>query len=202
MVGKKPPTPAQEIANAVSMFAPTFAMLFVMFDRGWWARWPAVVVVAATIAHAPVSATYHLRCAWKLDKERLGNFFHRSDQTMNHVVCGACAVALEASGSRAYALSAAAFNVMSALLLWRPTPTASTGPFVHLRLLIGSVLYLLPIGWHDGWERFGIAFAYFLLAIALFALSPGPLRGYGHTISHLVMAPLGLIVLQAAASRQ
>ena len=199
MVAQRAPTPAQEVANAVTMFAPLSAMLVVMCLHGWWERWPANVVFFATLVHAPVSATYHIRCALKLDKERLGNAYHRSDQTMNHVVCASCAIALQ--GSSSYALSAAGFNAVSACLLWRPSPTASSSPFVHARLFCGSMLYLLPIGWHEGWGQFGIALALFILAVTLFALSPGPLRGFGHAISHLVMAPLGLLVLQAAAWR-
>lgn len=160
---------------------------------------PAIAVLVIACAHALVSATYHFRCALKLDKERIGNAWHRLDQTMNHVVCLVISVVLSHSAHwRTYPAGCAVFNLFFAARLWRPAPNSSTGLKVHVPLAIASLLYLIPICWIEGWLWFAIALCNWLLIGIAFIASP-VLGGLTHAASHLLFVPLAIIVEGAAS---
>ena len=191
------PSPAQEVGNAVSMLLVPIALAAYMCAQGIYER-HAISVLAIACAHAPVSATYHFRCALRVDKERLGNFWHRSDQTMNHMVCLVLAVCLSypiAYGT--YAACCAVFNLVFIARLWRPVPGASSGLKVQMPLGIASLLYLIPISWITGWTQFGIALANWLAIGVSFVLWP-VIGGYSHMLSHLLFIPLAIQIAEVA----
>ena len=85
---------AQEFANAVSMFAPTLALVQSVSEE------PHALVVVLLIGaamHLPVSFTYHLSCALQHCPDRIDNDLRRLDQTLQIVSGSLFAVALSGS---------------------------------------------------------------------------------------------------------
>lgn len=90
------PTPIQEVSNAVSMLlVPTMMFMYLFVNNINNTR--ALIILLIASLHAPVSATYHFRCALRADKDRVGNLWHRCDQTMNHIVCAVLTIVLSHS---------------------------------------------------------------------------------------------------------
>ena len=191
------PTPIQEVGNAISMtLAPISMAIYMVVYSKYFPE--SFAILAISVIHAGCSATYHIRCALKLDKERIGNFFHQLDQTMNHAVCAVCAVCL-AHQHLAYALPVGLFNLFFAMLLWRPSADASSGIKVYVPLALASLLYLVPLIWIQGWPTFVVGLVNWLVIGACFIISPR-LYGFTHMISHLLFIPLSIIVIEAASS--
>jgi len=191
------PTPLQESVNAASMLAVPVALAPFAYATSA-ASCAAWVVVAASAMQAACSAAYHASCALQPEGVRIGTFWHRMDQTGNHVACAASACAV-VGNNRVYCACAVCFNAAFAARLWRPQSDASTGPKVYAPLAAASLLYMLPLAWRCGslcW--LGTAATIWLTVATCFLASP-LLHGWTHAISHLLCVPLGMLVVRVAA---
>jgi hypothetical protein len=89
----------QEFANALSMLAPTLALLLSVLEEP---HALVMVLLIGTAMHLPVSFTYHLSCALQHFPDRIDNDLRRLDQSLQIVSGSLFAVAL--SGSWLYGL--------------------------------------------------------------------------------------------------
>jgi hypothetical protein len=89
----------QEVANALSMFAPSLALLLSVWEEP---HALVMVLLIGTAMHLPVSFTYHLSCALQHFPDRIDNDLRRLDQSLQIVSGSLFAVAL--SGSWLYGL--------------------------------------------------------------------------------------------------
>lgn len=78
-------TPAQELANAVSMLAPSALLVCRAWDYLTDPR--ALAIAWSTFLHNLISANYHVRCALRLESERLHTRAHMADQISNFTIC-------------------------------------------------------------------------------------------------------------------
>mmetsp|Transcript_62835 Transcript_62835/g.141970 ORF Transcript_62835/g.141970 Transcript_62835/m.141970 type:complete len:204 (+) Transcript_62835:101-712(+) len=189
----------QELMNALSMIPPSLAMTlaYLSCENGATCRsWASLIVLLATLGHAPVALVYHMRCAFELDKHPIDNNARRRDQTVIHTLCAAYSYAL--TGSWLYGAANTVLNAWCVTYIWRKGPK-SWGNYVRGRMVTATVLYLLPMTWRPGQlANFGMTMALLVISLVFFIFSHKYFGGYGHTLFHLCMVPYGQIILSSA----
>ena len=173
-------TPAQEIANALSMFLPTLVLAYHSANSG--NSWVFLLLLGACM-HLPVSFTYHLSVAWGRYADRIDNDMRRLDQTLQHVVSTLYSYVLS-QGSTGYMLLNLAINARGVARLWDPR-TSNDGRRWQA-IFVSGVFYMLPVLAGGKVLHFLSAFLAFLLGgTAAFVFNGS---GYGSLVLHLLMA--------------
>jgi len=184
-------TPAQELANAFTMLLPLAYALDTAIQPG---PTGAHVVAAAVIVHFPFSFFYHLSCALHPDRHPvLNNMWCKLDLMFIHVA-GAC-MSLGTSGSLLWLGVNLAFNLACAWRIWRWCNGKLERRVCRLLCAAG---YLAPIGLHSA-HLLDDALLYFLLVALPFVFNTG-LKGWGHALSHVCLAPFAFCVITAGAA--
>jgi len=189
-----PSTTSIELANIGSMIIAPAAQSFILITTQLPLSWRATAINTAAWLHCCASVTYHWRCAFGLDRDRLENHFRRADQALIHLASVVWGWAL--SDSTVYGCLLLAYHVPCIVVLWRPK---STGVWTRLRLLIGIIGYLSPLTWRGQVATFCVAVAIIIVSSAVLLLSP-MLDGWGHPLFHLGLIPFGMVLQCAALS--
>jgi len=199
-------SPLQETANAFSMLVPLSASCwyrYVLHAAPFPSDFasllaPPDLLIATTALHLPFSFIYHLRCAlnyYPNQHLRIHNNWRRLDHTFIHVCCAAFSYAL--SGSGHYLLLTAFMNAFCVKCVWFDGVTSAGKP-LQQRLQPMIQLYISCILWRGDFVNYGLAFATGLGASLLFMLSK-QLKGWGHSIFHVVGGPLTTTLVRAAS---
>jgi hypothetical protein len=182
-------SPAQELLNAFTILPGALLSLLLLFSAGDRLTasnsFPMLAAVAGTCLHAPVSFLYHYLCATTIPPgyPRSASAYRRADQAMIHLNSACYAYAL--SGSLAYFLPCAAFNLAAGRLLF----SERVRPRRNKALIALSILlYTAPVARRGCWGAFAGMWALVLAGCTCFATYP--VGGWSHALFHLIMLPL------------
>ena len=162
-------TPAQEVANALSMLVPAAWVYAAQCSC-----WGSCLLATAMCCHAPLSVYYHLRVAlssagvWPLSCS-INNVPRRIDQTGIHLLCSSAAFALS-GGSLAFTVTSGLCNALAIRLQWQ----REVDPTRNQRNM-GAAIFLcvvVPMVYRGDWRNLAAALAYGLPGGLCFALYP------------------------------
>jgi len=183
-------SPTQELLNAVTML-PTACMSLhmLLFDS---ASYGDAVLAAAILMHFPFSFVYHTHCAMRHGSVHPveNNVFLKLDLAFIHI--SGSFIALATSGSVLWFSATFVFNLFSVYrtMLWRNTVLER-----RVCRFLCAVCYIAPI--------ITVSATLFMLAMFAFITMALPfvlnqqLKGWGHSLSHLLLVPY-VVVLFAA----
>mmetsp|Transcript_573 Transcript_573/g.1381 ORF Transcript_573/g.1381 Transcript_573/m.1381 type:complete len:284 (-) Transcript_573:372-1223(-) len=184
-------TPAQEIANALTMLLPLGMALNSFMEEQ-----PApgeLLVASAIILHFPFSFCYHISCALLHGRVHPveDNLGLKLDLAFIHIA--GSIMSLGTSGSLAWFAANAAFNSVAVYRTGKWCNTAVERQLCRLLCVLG---YLNPMLWHDS-ALFLNAVSVFFAMAACFVCNKW-LSGWGHALSHVLLAPFASFVFAAA----
>lgn len=181
----------QEVANALTMLLPfAVAARSLMEEQPAFGEWLAA---AAILIHFPFSFCYHVSCAYYQESVHPveGNFGLQLDLAFIHV--SSALMSLATSGSLPwFGLNA----LLNGLAVYRIATWSSTAGERRLLRGVGVLAYILPILVVDA-RLFLRSLLIFLSVGFSFALN-GLLAGWGHALSHVLLAPFAKCILSAA----
>lgn len=195
-------TGAQELANAASMAlplawaccCPAGSPLYTdgsasPFDRAEMQSWTrsTCAMLLALVGSTTCSILYHLRCAgaaFGLASMplacRVDNPWRRLDHTAIHVTWIIWTYALSCTAYPWYTALAGLFNACAIALIWRREVVPNRN---QLNVLIGILLYLLPMLWRRDFFNLSSALAWMVPGVIIFRTYA--LGGYSHAIFHV-----------------
>ena len=176
-----PMTPAQEMANALTIPLPTCVLGIMTMVRCREQCGCLVGLLVGSAAHLPVSFAYHLSAALGRYPDRLDNDMRRLDQSMQHASATVFAFALHNSGWPCYCWLISAFNLWCIFDIWRRNDGRR---WVHV--LLSVLMYTTPIGFRDS-KTYALAMAGFAVGGVAFVpeVNQRVFRGWGHALFHL-----------------
>lgn len=182
-------TPAQEMANAVTILLPTCVFWLMTMRRHCGQCGCLVGLLVGSAAHLPVSFTYHLSAALGRYPDRLDNDMRRLDQSMQHATATVFAFALHyGEWPTYYCWLTSAFNLWCILQIWR----RNDGQRRWVHVLLSVLMYTTPIVFKDRTTTtYAVAMASFALGGAAFIpeVNQRVFHGWGHALFHLSLCP-------------
>jgi hypothetical protein len=187
-------TCAQEMANAVTMFAPTLALVHSIGER------PHVLVMVLLVGsamHLPVSFTYHLGCALNHYPDRIDNDMRRLDQTLQIVSGSLFAGAL--SGSWLYGILHFMLHLRSICTMWWMNTSNDGNRWKHV--LLSVLAYLAPMQWRGDTRNYALALGCMTVGGLCFVPSANHrfFRGWGHSVFHAILFVYARVLADSAS---
>lgn len=192
-------TPTQEMCNALTMLAAPLLSLFII---------PDIYVADAmsvsqrlffllTFLHAPFSVTFHLKCAFRKVAHSVDNDWCRLDISFILLVSTGWSYCI--TRSLIYTALCGCHLISSLRWVWSWSRITSTSPpnfFQHV--CRQSILMLLGLIYTGQFRALleSCVLAAFMFSCFFLSQSP-PLKGWGHSMFHLLAVPFWLNILYA-----